>query len=226
MALPYLHLYTEKIRFWGAYLLAQWGVARAVAVDEVEVMKAEARALRDAWSYSVPTEAALTAIAEYSPVAELAAGNGHWTAMLRARGVDALAFDTAMASRRYSHGSAAEAEASEEGAALMGTREAGVVTEGGPELAAQHSDRAMLLVWPDYGGQGSYARDCLAAYTGEVLLLVGEWRGRTFAMCGVSGEAFSEAFQLEVEAKFELVRVERLPSWPGYLDALAVWRRK
>ena len=71
--------------------------------------------------------------------------------------------------------------------------------EGGPEQAAEHSGRAMLLVWPDYLGRGSYAKACLDAYGGDTLLLVGEWRGRTFGSyasgLAEEGQAFSAKFQ-------------------------------
>ena len=60
----------------------------------------------------------------------------------------------------------------------MGER-ASFVKEGGPEQAAAHSDRALMLMWPDYAGQGSYGTACLEQYTGGLLLLVGEWRDST-----------------------------------------------
>ena len=46
MSLPYLELYRSKMAFWGAYLLSQWGVARALSVAESSTMQREAEALR------------------------------------------------------------------------------------------------------------------------------------------------------------------------------------
>ena len=228
--LPYLALYVEKLRFWGCYLLAQWGVARAVAITECDTMRGEALGLRDAWSYALPTEAALAAIGQRGPIVEVGAGNGVWAAALRQRGVDVVAYDTPVWSDAYAGGGAAGAA----GKVLMGKRveesEGGGVREGGAESAAAHADRALLLVWPDYAGRGTYAREALRAYTGQTLLLVGEWRGRTFGGGAQGptedGEAFSAAFQQQVESDFEVVEQHRLPSWPWYVDCLVVWRRK
>ena len=231
LELSYLALYCEKMRFWSSYLLAQWGVARALAVAETQVMQQEAALLREAWSYAIPTEEALRTIAKHAPIVELAAGNGHWAAALRRRAIDSLAYDTRCWSDSFGGAGGAGAGNAEPGAQLMGEREKDVVVEGGPESGGRHSDRALLLVWPDYHGRGTYASQCLRAYKGETLLLVGEWCGHTFgstasaAGCDEEGQAFSPAFQREVEARFELVEQVRLPSWPCTLDALRVWKR-
>ena len=71
---------------------------------------------------------------------------------------------------------------------------------------------------------------CLDGYCGQVLLLVGEWAGRTFGEyregLPTTGQSFSAAFQAAVEAEFELLRVVRLPTWPYFLDTLMVWTRR
>ena len=95
---------------------------------------------------------------------------------------------------------------------------------GGPKAAAAHAERALLLSWPDYDGQGTYGLACLEAYAGDTLLLVGEWRG--WALTSTHGKAFSAAFQAKVERGFEPVEQIRLPSWPLVVDALVVWRRR
>ena len=98
------------------------------------------------------------------------------------------------------------------------------VQEGGPEKVSEHSDRSLLLVWPDYNGTGSYGMRCLESYKGSTLLLVGEWKGR--AMTGPHGQSFSMEFQEAVEAGWDVVEQIRLPSWPLFLDGLTVWSRK
>ena len=102
--------------------------------------------------------------------------------------------------------------------------------EGGPERAAEHADRALMLAWPDYLGRGTYSLACLEAYRGDTLVLLGEWRGRTFGAYtqGIpeTGQSFSAEMQAAVEEAFELERTVRLPNWPCYLDTLMVWRRK
>jgi len=233
--LPYLSLYKSKVALWGGYLLAQWGVARAVSLDETATMAQEAADLRNAHAWSIPTSAALAAMCRHSPLVELAAGNGLWAKALLERGADVLAFDTEAWQLSFAEGGGAagggEGTAAGEGApftegeALMGAREA-CVEQGGPEAAAAHPDRALVLMWPDYGGRGSYGLACLRAYRGDRLLLVGEWRGATFGRRSESGESFSAEFQREVEAGFVREELHRLPTWPGSLDHVAVWRRR
>ena len=46
VGLPYLSLYKSKAALWGGYLLAQWGVARALSLDETARMAQEARGPR------------------------------------------------------------------------------------------------------------------------------------------------------------------------------------
>jgi len=222
LPLPYLALYKAKMSYWGAYLVSQWGVARALSVPETSLMLQESEAIRAKWSWSVPTHAALAAAAKCSPIMEIGAGNGHWANLLRKCGADVVAYDGAYAAEASP---ASIADASN----LMGEREEGV-EEGGPERAAEHPTRALLLSWPDYQGRGSYSTQCLAAYTGDTLLLLGEWRGRTLGSStpelGEDGQAFAPAFQRAVEAQFEVSEEHRLPSWPLFVDTLTIWRRR
>ena len=103
------------------------------------------------------------------------------------------------------------------------------VEEGGPEAAKAHSERTLLLMWPDYGGRGGYGCACLEAYDGSTLALVGEWSGRSLGAYAPglpeTGQSFSAAFQAQVEAEFELESVTRLPNWPYFYDCLMIWRR-
>ena len=45
-------------------------------------------------------------------------------------------------------------------------------------------------------------------------------------MTGPHGQSFSMEFQEAVEAGWDVVEQIRLPSWPLFLDGLAVWSRK
>ena len=229
-----LALYRAKMGMWGGFLLAQWGVARCVGISDCNAMQSEAISIRSATSWSVPTHAALAALAALSPLVELGAGNGLWSGLLRARGADVLAFDTPRWSDEYggpiktsSPGQPLTTSAA--GEPLMGERHA-CVEEGSPEEAARHTERTLVLMWPDYHGHGTYGLACLQQYAGTRLALVGEWRGRTFgaytAGIPATGQSFSLEFQQAVEANFELEQIVRLPNWPFYLDTLMVWRRK
>eukprot|EP00962_Isochrysis_galbana_P007592 scaffold2058_cov115-Isochrysis_galbana.AAC.4 len=215
----------------------QWGVARALSVSETSIMLDEALALRSAHAWSVPTEDALAAISARAPLIEMGAGNGLWAAALHARGADVLAFDTPRRSLQFRDADAADgapdgSAAGEEGAPLMGERRDCVhLCEWGAEkLAEELAHRSLVLMWPDYGGRGSYGLGCLREYSGSCLILVGEWRGSTFGAHAPgrleTGQSFSAEFQAEVEAKFQLEQVVPLPSWPYILDRVAIWRRR
>ena len=204
--LPYLELYVEKMCFWGAYLLSQWGVGRALSTDQMDTMAHEAASLREQQSRAVPTHEALAVIGRHAPIVELGAGRGLWASLLSTRGCDIVAYD----------------EEGGEGGDKAGGE--AVVRVGGPGVASSHSDRALLLIWPDLEGEGTFALDSLAAYSGQTLLLVGEWRGRALSI--PYGTAFAPPFQAAVEADFEVVQQVRLPSWPTFVDVLTVWRRK
>jgi hypothetical protein len=45
------------------------------------------------YSWAIPNEDALRAIAAHGPILEVGAGNGYWAQLLTERGVDVLAFD-------------------------------------------------------------------------------------------------------------------------------------
>ena len=158
-------------------------------------MNAEAVAIRNAHAWSVPTAAALDALAARAPLVEVGAGNGLWARELWRRGVDLVAYDTKQFSRDYGDGT---------DGALMGDRDDGVV-EGGPERAAAHPERTLVLMWPDYEGRGGYGLACIEAYIragGERLVLVGGGaapQGRAEGI-GDHGQSFSAEVQAAVEA--------------------------
>lgn len=157
--------------------------------------QAEAINLRNGHAWSVPTEAALAAVARLSPLIEMGAGNGVWAHALRKRGADLVAFDTLRFSEVYGVsatvaggaliGELGSAQEVGSGDVLMGER-VGTVQEGGPAEVAKHPGRTLVLMWPDYQGRGSYGLECLAGYAGETLVLAGEWRGCAWAVDGRS----------------------------------------
>src|SRR5260370_8725271 len=53
------------------------------------------RELASLFSWAVPNARALEVLAAHAPLLECGAGMGYWSALLRARGVDVLAYDAA-----------------------------------------------------------------------------------------------------------------------------------
>lgn len=155
----------------------------------------------DKYAWAVPNDAALAAIQAYNPVVEIGAGTGYWAALLQARGVSVVAYDlyppagdnnTFHTSRTtWTH-----------------------VEKGGPEKAADHPDRALLLCWPPYNSP--MAMECLNHYAGETVLYVGEWGGCTA----------DDGFHSQLERDFDVVKTVRIPCWPGIHDTLTVHKRR
>ena len=106
----------------------------------------------------------------------------------------------------------------------------GEIQLGGPEVIREHANRVLVLMWPDYRGQGSFGLKCLEEYEGDTLVLVGEWQGRTFGRYTAGlhdhGQSFSREFQSAVTATYVEEAVYRLPNWPLFLDCVMVYKRK
>ena len=156
------------------------------------------------YSWSIPTEEALATIAKYAPVVEIGAGTGLWAAMLRARGVDILAYDA--------HPPYPDSEAN---AWHRNVKMFTHIEVGGPEKAELYPNRSLMLSWPPY--DEPMASDCLAYYSGPHVIYIGEGSG------GCTGD---ELFHDTLYKEFEEIESVRLPQWHGIHDYLSVWRRK
>ncbi|CAK0803399.1 unnamed protein product [Prorocentrum cordatum] len=228
-----LATYCEKMRMWGTYLVAQFLVTGRLSVEDTNTMSKESVSIRKQTAWSVPTAEALDCLARFTPLLELGAGSGLWARLLRGRGADVQARSLGRWSGRFG-GAAGGAGPPEEGCSLEAAPALGVVAEGGPEAAASGGDRNLVLMWPDYGGGGTFGLECLrgwlaagAAGRARHLLCVGEWglwpsgvpglangRPGTFALgtgAGGHGQSFSQEFQDLVAERFELVEEVPLP---------------
>jgi hypothetical protein len=155
------------------------------------------------YSFGVPDEAALDAIARRAPVLELGAGTGYWTYLLRARGVDCLAFDVAPPDRSVNP---------HQFRPLTWT----YVEQGGIETLARYGqDRSLLLVWPTW--RDPFADQALAGYPGPTVIYVGEPRG---------GHTADDAFFDRLSQDWRVVEHVQVPRWPGTRDSLSVFERR
>jgi len=159
------------------------------------------RELASLFCWGVPNERALEVMAAHAPLVECGAGMGYWSALLRARGVDVLAFDAAppgTSSNDY-HRSPR-------------TPWTAVEAEDSAIAARRHGDRTLFLCWPPFDDdRSSYA--VLRAYHGDKLIFVGE---------GATG---SVRFHRELALNWTLEEEVRLPNWPQLRDTLMVYRR-
>jgi hypothetical protein len=163
------------------------------------------RELASLFSWAIPTEQALDVIAKYAPLAECGAGMGYWTALLEARGVDAIAYDLLPPG------------ANAENAYHKRRRQPWTEVQRGSAVAAarRHRDRALVLCWPPYDDDAA-SYSALRAYRGDVVIYIGERD---------EGATGSVRFHRELGLNWTLAEEVDLPHWPSLRDRLMVYRR-
>lgn len=191
-------------------------------------------AAKRTYSWAVPNDEALAAIAEHSPagVVEIGAGGGYWARLLRARGVDVIAYDPDPVVGYPHLGGARPGED-------PGTRWSNVswteVLVADHHAAAHHPDRTLLLVWPSY--DEPWTDQVLDLYAGDTVIYVGEGAGgctgtgRMHTLLGQ--EEYCWHGELDVpctcatgdDARFEEILDVGIPQWAGLHDRLGVYRR-
>lgn len=157
------------------------------------------------YAWAVPTPKALNTVAEFCPngIVELGAGTGYWASLLRAMGVDVLAFDASPVQNNNNR--------HHRNAKPWTPIRRGFSTE-----AARHSDRVLMLSWPPKAPRPLSHR-ALAHYTGDKLVYVGQPKG---------GVTATPEFHDMLETDWELVLKMRLPNWKHIYNALYLYRRK
>ena len=161
------------------------------------------RELASLFSWAIPNEAALEALARHAPLVECGAGAGYWLALLRARGVDSIGYD---------HARPARGNAYHRGARGAWT---GIERLKSTAAARRHPERALLLCWPPYDDDAA-SYDVLRAYRGEVVIHIGERD---------EGATGSVRFHRELAVNWSLIEEVELPHWPRLQDRLMVYRR-
>jgi len=161
------------------------------------------RELASRFSWAIPTEQALAVLAKRAPLVECGAGLGYWTALLRARGVDAVAYDLTppgTARNDYHRRRQPWSEVRRASAAAA---------------ARRNRDRALVLCWPPYDDDAA-SYGALRAYRGEIAIHIGERD---------EGTTGSVRFHRELRLNWTLVEEVDLPHWPNLRDRLMVYRR-
>lgn len=153
------------------------------------------------YSWAVPNENALKTISEYGPVVEIGAGGGYWSALLRKRGVDVIAYD-ALPSESGRNSYTYKAESWTE------------VLSGTESTAAYHPDRALMLCWPP--DKDEMAWRALRVYTGNTLIYIGEEPPACTA---------DERFHELLKQNWKLEKRIDIPQWYLINDSLFVYTR-
>lgn len=175
------------------------------------------------YSWAVPDDAALDAIAEHSPngVVEIGAGGGYWAGLLRARGVNVIAYDP-------------DPEGGPEGW-HHGHRWSDVLI-GDHTSVVGHSTRTLLLVWPSY--DRSWTDQVLDLYDGDTVVYVGEGSGgctgsdRMHILLGGESYCWHDSSDPDdvcthatEKVRFAQVEDVSIPQWWCLHDRLGVYKR-
>lgn len=150
------------------------------------------------FAYAIPNDSALQEIGRHAPIIEVGAGTGYWAKLLRAQGVEIKAFDKALSDNEY-HGNIPAFTK---------------VQRGGAANVRRYRDHTLFLCYPP--PDDGMAIACLQAYTGEVFLYVGEWRGNTG----------TREFEQLLLQEWSLEKRVKLPNWGSEANVLMVWRRR
>lgn len=120
-----------------------------------------ALATRYAWSIISPGDVDwMAGVLGGRGVVEVGAGSGYWAWQLEQAGVSVAAYDP--------HPPAEDNNYCKHGPYTT-------LLSAGAEAAAEHPDRALLMVWPPYDGE--HAAHALSVYKGELLIYAGEPEG-------------------------------------------------
>jgi hypothetical protein len=219
----YGKLYLEKMTLWGQYLTAQLLETDGLDHEAMKLMQDEIPMLQQQYAFAVPTRRALNAIAERGPLLEVGAGTGYWASLLSEMGVDIVAVSSSTWTTRFNwEKTAADAPMSDVQYMQMKV--------AGPEAALSAKGRALVLMWPDWGGAGIFSLEALEMFEGTTLICVGEWADSTLGAfhpaMKPTGQSFSADFQKQVEAEYNLLEKIHLPSWPLNADVVQIFQKK
>jgi hypothetical protein len=182
--------------------------------------------LTSQFSFAVPTEEALSAIAAVSPVGvvEIGAGTGYWARLLHDRGTLVRAYDP-------------YPPPSPDNQWFAGRTPWFPIQPADHTVVAQHPERTMLIVWPTRNE--CWAADAVELFHdvgGRHVVYVGEGPGgrtgddRFHALLGTIGSCVACAHGVidaacicAVPQLWRLVSTIRIPSWDGYTDRLEIY---
>lgn len=154
------------------------------------------------YSWAIPNEEALSAVAAGGPVVEVGAGTGYWAALLKARGVDVLAYDKHPVEGGTNHYHPSSRESWTK------------ILNGDETVAGKHPDRTLFLSWPVYDEPVAY--NALMAYKGNRVVYIGE---------GWGGCTADNKFHTLLDRDWKLETEVNIPQWDGIHDWLRVFTR-
>lgn len=154
------------------------------------------------YSFAIPNDAALEAIAVHGPIVELGAGTGYWAWMLRQVGVEVAAYDI-------------HPPPCKDNKWYPKIKAFTEVLKGDVRVLDKHKDCTLLLCWPP--PDNDMAERAIARYRGERVIYIGE---------GAYGCTVSDSFFEALDKAWESDDYVDIPQWHGIHDCLTVYERK
>ena len=185
--------------------------------------------------FAVPNDAALGILAAHAPLVEVGAGTGYWSAVLRQRGVDIVAYDSDPPSQDLTNHFFYNFSFCE------------VLKGDGAKLFTEHPGlavRTLVLIWPNNAdavdnpkhaigpeaqGHRIWDADCLQSYLdagGGKVVFIGERESQIAVVDAAakdSGLNASRRFQAMLTKYFRLEKQVPIPQWLHAKDDLTVW---
>ncbi len=192
---------------WTSFIRDHWGpeglklLHKDVSDSEIHYINEAIQPLAKKYSWGIPNDQAITTIAKYGPIVEIGSGSGYWASLIHDAGVDIIAFDNG------SYNSVTE-KAYEK----MWFN----VSKGDQTMASKYPQRTLFLCWPVK--TPSVASQAVKSYRGKYVIYVGE--------NSPNGATADKDFFSYMSEEFEVIEQLKIPQWPGYSDALTVYRRK
>jgi hypothetical protein len=154
------------------------------------------------WGFSIPCAEAINVLHSLSPVVELGAGSGYWTALMRAAGADMVATDA------VSEGSP--------GYNLTAGLHCEIEPLDGVAAVRAYPNRNVFCSWPTEGD--NWCADAAAAMQpGRYLGLISKGRGGN-----VGSDALFDLLDREFTPKGHIA----IPQFPGCDDGLTFYQRR
>jgi len=148
------------------------------------------------FSWAIPNNAALSIINRYSPIVEIGAGTGYWAYCLSQLGCDIIAFDKTPYINYWCKGQWFDVEKADN------------------SIIKEHSDRALLLIWPPYNTSMAY--ETLSLYKGNTFIYIGE---------GYGGWTGSDSFFELLDKEWTLIEEVYIPRWWGIRDSMYIYQK-
>lgn len=154
------------------------------------------------YSWAIPSDDVLDAIANSGPLVEIGAGTGYWAALLRMRGADLIAYDFE------------PPETGRNGYTLKSNSWTEILPAS-ETTVSYHPDRTLFLCWPPNNDEMAFR--ALRAYKGRTLIYVGE----EFPGCTADAN-----FHQLLEDRWILDKKIDLKRWHLIKDSAFFFRRK